>query len=64
MYWPDNEPFPEQGQIRPSGLLGVAVRFEATSLRNIFIDNHDSSSHLSLIQAIEGLFLMYVNVMS
>lgn len=25
MYWPDNEPFPEQGQIRPSGLVGVAV---------------------------------------
>ncbi|KAH7882134.1 hypothetical protein F5I97DRAFT_1939597 [Phlebopus sp. FC_14] len=23
MYWPDNEPFPEQGQIRPSSLLGV-----------------------------------------
>ena len=27
MYWPDNEPFPEQGQIRPSGLVGVAVSF-------------------------------------
>ncbi|KAF8901548.1 hypothetical protein CPB85DRAFT_1323395 [Mucidula mucida] len=24
MYWPDNEPFPEQGQIRPSGLVGIA----------------------------------------
>ncbi|KAK7055171.1 RanBP2-type domain-containing protein [Favolaschia claudopus] len=23
MYWPDNEPFPDQGQIRPSGLVGV-----------------------------------------
>ncbi|KAJ7778463.1 hypothetical protein B0H16DRAFT_1503599 [Mycena metata] len=23
MYWPENEPFPEQGQIRPSGLMGV-----------------------------------------
>ncbi|KAJ7936319.1 hypothetical protein B0H13DRAFT_2261818 [Mycena leptocephala] len=23
MYWPDNEPFPEPGQIRPSGLMGV-----------------------------------------
>ncbi|KAJ7619428.1 hypothetical protein FB45DRAFT_158454 [Roridomyces roridus] len=23
MYWPDNEPFPEQGQIRPSGLMGI-----------------------------------------
>lgn len=26
MYWPDNEPFPEQGQIRPSGLVGIPVR--------------------------------------
>jgi len=25
MYWPDNEPLPDQGQIRPSGLVGVAV---------------------------------------
>jgi hypothetical protein len=25
MYWPDNEPFPEQGQIRPSGLVGIPV---------------------------------------
>lgn len=25
MYWPDNEPLPEQGQIRPSGLVGVPV---------------------------------------
>ncbi|ETW79889.1 hypothetical protein HETIRDRAFT_248265, partial [Heterobasidion irregulare TC 32-1] len=25
MYWPDNEPLPEQGQLRPSGLLGVPV---------------------------------------
>jgi hypothetical protein len=25
MYWPDNEPFPEQGQIRPNNLAGVAV---------------------------------------
>lgn len=25
MYWPDNEPFPEQGQIRPSSLAGIAV---------------------------------------
>ncbi|KAF5353225.1 hypothetical protein D9756_008079 [Leucocoprinus leucothites] len=23
MYWPDNEPFPEQGQIRPSNLAGI-----------------------------------------
>lgn len=25
MYWPDNEPFPEQGQIRPSNLSGMPV---------------------------------------
>lgn len=25
MYWPDNEPLPEIGQIRPSGLAGVPV---------------------------------------
>jgi hypothetical protein len=25
MYWPDNEPVPEQGQIRPSGVTGVPV---------------------------------------
>jgi hypothetical protein len=25
MYWPDNEPFPEQGQIRPGGLMSVQV---------------------------------------
>ncbi|KIY69265.1 hypothetical protein CYLTODRAFT_420871 [Cylindrobasidium torrendii FP15055 ss-10] len=24
MFWPDNEPFPEIGQIRPSGLVGIA----------------------------------------
>ncbi|CAA7261962.1 unnamed protein product [Cyclocybe aegerita] len=24
MYWPDNEPLPEQGQIRPSGIVGIA----------------------------------------
>lgn len=30
MYWPDNEAFPEQGQIRPSGLVGVPVSHIAT----------------------------------
>lgn len=30
MYWPDNEPFPEQGQIRPNGLAGVPVRVIST----------------------------------
>ena len=37
MYWPDNEPFPEQGQIRPSGLVGVAVRIGATYVRNVLL---------------------------
>lgn len=27
MYWPENEPFPEQGQIRPGNLSGIPVRF-------------------------------------
>lgn len=26
IYWPDNEPLPEQGQIRPAYLAGLAVR--------------------------------------
>jgi hypothetical protein len=26
MYWPDNEALPEQGQIRPTGLVGIPVR--------------------------------------
>jgi hypothetical protein len=26
MYWPDNEPYPEQGQIRPQGPTGTQVR--------------------------------------
>ena len=39
MYWPDNEPFPEQGQIRPSGLVGVAVRFGATYVHNVLLIN-------------------------
>ncbi|KAJ7480401.1 hypothetical protein B0H11DRAFT_1724826 [Mycena galericulata] len=25
MYWPDNEPFPEQGQIKPPGTMAVTV---------------------------------------
>jgi hypothetical protein len=26
IFWPDNEPFPEQSQIRPSILVGMPVR--------------------------------------
>jgi hypothetical protein len=41
MYWPDNEPLPEQGQIRPSGLAGVPVSSQTHSFRlsttNIFV---------------------------
>jgi hypothetical protein len=28
MYWPDNEPLPEQGQIRPGSLNGMPVRLD------------------------------------
>lgn len=35
MYWPDNEPFPEQGQIRPNGLVGLAVRHPTHLLLNV-----------------------------
>lgn len=43
LYWPDNEPFPEQGQIRPSHLTGLPVRrrfllFDA--LIDQYISNH------------------------
>ena len=37
MYWPDNEPFPEQGQIRPSGIVGVAVRLGATHTQSVLL---------------------------
>ena len=37
MYWPDNEPFPEQGQIRPSGLVGVAVRSGTAHIRSVLL---------------------------
>jgi hypothetical protein len=40
MYWPDNEPLPEPGQIRPSNLVGVAVRIEATHIRIILLIIH------------------------
>ncbi len=26
IFWPDNEPFPEQSQIRPSNIVGIPVR--------------------------------------
>jgi len=41
MYWPDNEPFPEQGQIRPSGLVGVPVSFRCLFL---MASDHDRCS--------------------
>ena len=33
MYWPDNEPLPEQGQIRPSGSAVITVSSPSCSLR-------------------------------
>jgi hypothetical protein len=32
IFWPDNEPFPEQSQIRPSDLVGVPVRVTLTTI--------------------------------
>ena len=32
LFWPDNEPLPEQGQLRPSILIGVPVRIIACLL--------------------------------
>lgn len=31
MYWPDNEAFPEPGQIRPNGLVGMPVSVVVSS---------------------------------
>lgn len=43
MYWPDNEPFPEQGQIRPSSLSGVTVSRFGTSGDFRAADAHPSN---------------------
>jgi hypothetical protein len=52
LFWPDNEPRPEQGQIRPSSLVGVPVRL--ASLRAYAcLTRTIHSTLLSLIQAIE-----------
>ncbi|KAG6856542.1 hypothetical protein H0H87_003361 [Tephrocybe sp. NHM501043] len=44
MYWPDNEPFPEQGQIRPSGLVGVPYSQQPPILNTDAEGNGDSIS--------------------
>lgn len=52
MYWPDNEPLPEQGQIRPSLIMGVAVRiFPLISLvfRWLFVGSRDGADTFLLL---------------
>lgn len=40
IYWPDNEPFPEQGQIRPGGLVTSHVRLQLVRILMIYLNNH------------------------
>lgn len=66
MYWPDNEPFPEQGQIRPSGLMGVPVSivsfaFILRCLLRTFLIRFLSSSRPSSIRATAVPFHMCVS---
>lgn len=63
MYWPDNEPFPEQGQIRPSGLVGVPV----SSVLFFFFQSRSMFGSLSNLpsstRVIEVQFLTYVHLL-
>lgn len=34
LFWPDNEPLPEQGQIRPSTLVGFPVRIVVPAFKS------------------------------
>ena len=43
MFWPDNEPLPEQGQIRPTSLANVHVRYMKRSPHFIPLISFDSS---------------------
>lgn len=45
MYWPDNEPFPEQGQIRPSTLVGVPVSKKVPNLSICLTPCRPAASH-------------------
>ncbi|SRR5258708_2913901 len=40
MFWPDNEPLPEQGQIRPSNLFGAPVRIALLIVKLCLISWH------------------------
>lgn len=55
MYWPDNEPFPEQGQIRPSNLVGVPVRTIVSDICLMFMYHLFSSNLPSSTPATEDL---------
>ena len=46
MYWPDNEPFPEQGQIRPGNLVGVPVLVFLSPLVNSQLTFLSATPHL------------------
>lgn len=60
MYWPDNEPLPEQGQIRPSGLVGVPVSHLFPKNEPCLISIAWMLSSLpSSTLVTEGLFRMY-----
>ena len=39
MYWPDNEPLPERGQVRPSGSAVVQVRQITSTLLGPSLDH-------------------------
>ncbi len=40
MFWPDNEPLPEQGQICPSNLFGTQVRIASLVIKRSLISRH------------------------
>jgi len=57
MYWPDNEPFPEQGQIRPGSLAGVPVCL-ISHTRRLILTVRASSNRPSSTREIRGQSLM------
>lgn len=50
MFWPDNEPLPEQGQIRPSDLFSTPVRIAPLVVKLCLISHGTLSTLLFLIQ--------------
>jgi len=51
LFWPDNEPLPEQGQIRPGTLVGVPVRIQPHADNQICLTPRIPSTLPSLIPA-------------